>query len=236
MHTSDRPEGATLSLNEDEQLLEELKSKVASGVTWYLALLEAIGKWKQTEETINGKCYRYLIGGEAFDWILLVSRLSKELDGIIPENEKEDLIFNHKEPVFVSPDDFRRLIGPSKYKAFLNYYYGIEVEEALISAVEQEVRKEKKALGFLDPDEEEVTDEAFKRLYRNGFSALLKGYACEKGLPDINTFLLYEWKEFIYWLFQLRIRLNDKERCASDTKKALHEIHKQRSAGLLKVC
>lgn len=228
--------GATLSLSEDEQLLEELRGKVASGTHWYIALLETIGKWKQTEEYIDKKCYRYLIGGEAFDWILLVSRLSRELSGVIPENEKEDLIFKHKEPVFVSPADFKELIGSSKYKAFLNYYYGIEVEEALISAVEQEVRKEKKALGFLDPDEEEVSDEAFKRLYRNGFRALLKEYAVEKGLPYTNTFLLYEWKEFIYWLFQLRIRLNDRERCASDTKKALHEIHKQRSASLLKVC
>ena len=33
------------------------------------------------------------------------------------------------------------------------------------------MRKEKKALGFLEPDEEEITDEAFGRLYRKGFKS-----------------------------------------------------------------
>lgn len=232
MGASGKSEPEVLSTTEAEQLLEEMRSKVASGTHWYLALLETIGKWKQTEEEVGKNSYRYLIAGEAFDWLLLAARLSRELDGAVPEEEKEDLLFCGREPVSISPSDFKNLLGPSKYKSYLNYYYGIEVEEALIAAVEEEVRKEKKALGFLEPDEEKISDEAFSRLYKKGFESLLDEFRQEKGFPEKNIYLLYEWKEFIYWLFRLRLRLSDKARCASDTKKALIQIQKQRSGSL----
>ncbi len=221
-----------LSTTEAEQLLQEMRGKVAAGTHWYVALLETIGKWKQPEEAFQRNTYRYVIGGEAFDWLLLAARLSRELDGAVPEGEKEALLFCGREPVFISPSDFKSLLGPSKYKAYLNYYYGVEVEEALIAAVEEEVWKERKALGFLEPDEEKMTEEAFSRLYQKGFTPLLDEYREEKGFPEKDTFLLHEWKEFIYWLFRLRCRLSDKARCASDTKKALLQIQRQRSACL----
>lgn len=232
MNASCKLEPKELSTTEADQLLKEMRSKVASGTHWYLALLETIGKWNYPEEEIEKNRYRYLIGGEAFDWLLLAARLSRELDGAVPEEEKEDLLFDGREPISISPSDFKNLLGPSKYKTYLNYYYGVEVEEALISAVEEEVLKEKKALGFLKPDEEKITDESFKRLYKKGFNQLLKEYKEERGFTEKNTLLLYEWKEFIYWLFRLRLRLSDKARCASDTKKALLQIQKQRSASL----
>lgn len=232
MGASGKPEQETLSITETEELLRDMRSKVASGAHWYLAVLETIGKWKHPEEEVEKNIYRYLIGGEAFDLLLLAARLSKELDGLAPEQEKKELLFGGREPIFISPSEFKNLLGPIKYKAYLNYYYGIEVEEALISAVEEEVWKEKKALGFLEPDEERITDEAYERLYKKGYNSLFNEYKEERGFPEKNTLLLFEWKEFIYWLFSLRLRLNDKARCASDTKKALLQIQKQRSASL----
>lgn len=229
MGASGESEPKALFRTEAEQMLKEMQSKVASGTHWYLAILETIGKWKQAEEEVGRNLYRYLIGGEAFDWLLLAARLSREIDGVVPEEEKEGLLFGGREPVSISSSDFKNLLGPSKYKAYLNYYYGIEVEEALIGAVEEEVRKEKKSLGFLEPDEEKITDEAFRRLYKKGFEALLDEFRQEKGFPEKTTLWLYEWKEFVYGLFLLRLRLSDKARCASDTKKALIQIQKQRS-------
>ncbi len=232
MGASGKWEPEASSTTETEQLLKEMRSKVASGTHWYLALLETIGKWKQTEEEVGKNSYRYLIGGEAFDWLLLAARLSRELEGTVPEEEKEALLFGSREPISISTSDFKNLLGPSKYKSYLNYYYGIEVEESLIGAAEEEVRKEKKAQGFLEPDEEEITSEALRRLYKKGFKSLLDEFRQEKGFLGKTTFLLYEWKEFIYWLFLLRLRLSDKARCASDTKKALLQIQRQRSISL----
>ena len=57
--------------------IEHLKEAVASGQHWYLALLEAIGLWTLSEEVYRGQLRRYLIAGEAFDWLLLVERLGE---------------------------------------------------------------------------------------------------------------------------------------------------------------
>lgn len=230
MGAEGKDEPRELDITYAEQLFKEMRSKVASGTHWYLALLEAVGKWKYSDEEVEKNHYRYLIGGEAFDWLLLAARLSQELDGAVTEEEKESLFFSGIEPLSISSVDFKNIIGPSKYKTFLNYYYGVEVEEALINAVEEEVWKEKKAMGFLEPDEEKITDEAFRRLYQEGFYQLFREYKEERGFLEKDTFLLYEWKEFVYWLFRLRCRLSDKARCASDTKKALLQIQKHRSA------
>ena len=57
--------------------VDELKAAIAGGKHWYIALLEAIGLWTTAEETHNGRLYRYLIAGEAFDWLLLAERLQQ---------------------------------------------------------------------------------------------------------------------------------------------------------------
>lgn len=235
MDISEGTETRELSTTDIAELLKEMQEKVASGTHWYLALLETIGKWKFPEEEVARNIYRYLIGGEAFDWLLLVSRLSQELNGNIPQEEKEELLFHGREPLAVTQSDFKTFLGPARYKAYLNYYYGVEVEEALISAVEEEVMKEKKALGFTKLDEEKISDEAFKRLYHKGFNELLAEYRQEKALSEKAILMFYEWKEFIYWLFQLRCRFSDKARCASDTKKALQQMQKQRTASLYRM-
>ena len=65
-------------------------------------------------------------------------------------SEREDLLFKGKLPSAVSPVQFRELIGANKYKAYLNYWYGVIVEEALQLAVEEEIRKSYGSKGYLD--------------------------------------------------------------------------------------
>ena len=48
------------------------------GEPWYPALLTVIARWTASEETVDGVYYRYLIGGEAFDWLRLAQRLIEE--------------------------------------------------------------------------------------------------------------------------------------------------------------
>lgn len=203
----------------DQEVIEHLRCAIAGGKHWYIALLEAIGLWNSASEVQEGRRYNYLIAGEAFDWLVLAERLCEAVDGLLPENEKVALLFHGKPPLELAPVEFERLIGRSKYRHYLNYFYGVSVEEALVLAVQEEVRKERHSLGFRkDPEQ---FDEAYRRVYESTRAALLREFRSEKGYPDSELTSLSEMKEFAYWRFRYRLNHCDKARVASDTKKAL---------------
>ncbi|HWC30402.1 MAG TPA: hypothetical protein VG845_10005, partial [Dehalococcoidia bacterium] len=119
-----------------------MRQKIAEGEHWYVAVLKTMARWDQAEEVIDDRRYRYLVGGEAFDWLLLAERLVDELGGVVSPEEREALLFHGHPPLEVSDDEFQSLIGTPKYQAYLNYLYGVVVEEALQVAIEEEVAKE----------------------------------------------------------------------------------------------
>lgn len=206
----------------DTEAIRHLEQAITSGKHWYIALLEAIGLWKAAEETHNGRTYRYLIAGEAFDWLLLAERLCEEVDGLLPDDEKAALLFNGKPPLDLAIEKFKKLIGSSKYHQYLNYFYGITTEEALIWAVGEEVRKERRTLGL--NKEQDYDNEVYQRIYGATKAVLLKRFRREKGYPQLKSISLTELKEFTYWLFKYRLNHCDKARVASDTKKALTQL------------
>jgi hypothetical protein len=211
---------------DEKEAIEHLKQTMASGKHWYIALLEAIGLWTTAEEVLDGRKYRYLIANEAFDWLLLAERLCTEAEDLIPEKEKEDLLFHGKPPIELTDKEFRQLIGAAKYRSYLNYLYGITVEEALMLAVEQEVRKEQCLRAH--SSEKYVSDEAYRRIYGASHKELLARFRAEKGYPEQETIEFAQLKEFTYWLFKYRLKNCDRARVASDTKKALNELHSLR--------
>jgi hypothetical protein len=210
------------SAPDNSAAIECLKQAITGGQHWYIALLEAIGRWTQNEETLNGRHHQYLIDGEAFDWLLLAERLCESAEEIIPEDEKTALLFHGQPPLEISPERFKALIGSTKYSQYLNYFYGITVEEALVLAVQAEVRKEKRTLGY--KKETNLTDEVYQRIYGASQPVLLKRFRREKGYPQLKSISLTELKEFSYWLFKYRLKNCDKARIASDTKKALERL------------
>jgi hypothetical protein len=212
-------------LASDAEVIRCLEYAIASGKHWYLALLEAMGLWGSAEESHNGRVYRYLIDGEAFDWLLLAERLCEAVDGLLPVDEKGALLFHGKPPLELSPEQVKELIGSIKYHQYLNYFYGITVEKALILAVEEEVRKERLTLVY--SKEREATNEAYRRIYGANKVALLKRFRREKGYPQLKYIMLTELKEFTYWLFKYRLRQSDKAKVASDTRKALGQLKRQ---------
>ncbi|MBA7624400.1 hypothetical protein ES703_31807 [subsurface metagenome] len=203
----------------DGEAIRQLKEAIASGKHWYIALLEAIGLWQAAEEEVNGRKYQYLIADEAFDWLLLAERLCQEVDGLLPEDERMALLFHGKPPIELTADEFKKLIGGHKYHQYLNYFYGITAEEALVQAVEEEVRKERQALGR--NNEQDIADEVYHRIYGANQQELLRHFRREKKYPRRKSIGLAELKEFTYWLFKYRLKNCDKARVASDTKKAL---------------
>ena len=106
--------------------------------------------------------------------------------------------------------------------AILNYWYGVIVEEALQLAVEEEIRKSYASKGYLDNDS--FVEEAFVILYGKNYSELLQEFRREFKLTRRKKMSLTDLKEFIYWLFKLRINKWDPARVASDTRKGINML------------
>ncbi|MFC1950510.1 hypothetical protein ACFLWD_02470 [Chloroflexota bacterium] len=205
----------------DAEVIRYLEQAIIGGKHWYIALLEAIGLWKAAEETHNGRTYCYLIAGEAFDWLVLTERLCEAVDGLLPDDEKIALLFYGKPPLDLAIEKFKELVG-NKYHQYLNYFYGITIEEILIQSVQEEIRKERRISGL--NKEHDCDNEAYQRIYGTPKVALLKRFRQEKGYPQPKSINLTELKEFTYWLFKYRLEHCDKVKVASDTKKALDHL------------
>ncbi len=208
----------------DIEAIQHLKEAIAAGRHWYLALLEAIKLWASREEDYNGRHYCYLIDNEAFDWLVLAERLCEEINGLIPDKELIDLLFFDQAPIELTKNEFKELIGNAKYQAYLNYLYGILMEEILILTVTEEIRKRKRALGLNEGSG--TVDEAYQHIYGATQAELVNLFRKDKGYPRRKSINVAEVKEFTYWLFKQRLKRCDKSRVASDTKKALAKLHR----------
>ncbi len=210
-----------------EGAIAHLRESIEGGKHWYPSLLEAIGMWAAPEEVYKGKPLCYLIAGEAFDWLLLARRLCDSVNGLIPQREMEQLLGDGKPPIEISDEEFKRLVGGQKHGALLNYWYGVEVEGALVEALGQSIRKERTAAGLAS--KRDVSQIAFKRAYGSSKEALLEefGRGREGGVGDKLSGT--EAKEFTYWLFKYRLEKHDKAKVASDTKRGLQHLNRKAS-------
>lgn len=233
---------------EGARIIAELKCTVAAGEThWFFALMQAVREWPVPEETIGDRTYRFLVGGEAFDWLLLAERLCDEIEDLIPEDEREALLFHGRLPEHVDENDVERLLG-AKHRVHLNFVYGVRVEEALQLAVTQEVHKERFASRIWEKNGH-LDDEAFQRIYDatraelfaefrtdhrrsaaggrskkstrangNGHDVESPGRADELSVADLT--------EFTYWLFRRRVSGCEPARVASDTRKGVATLQR----------
>ena len=192
------------------------------GYPWPRALLEAVGLWTLPREEFQDRSYHYLIGGEALDWLALAERLYPEIEDFIPAADLERLLFEGSLPEDVTPEEFKEWMGANKHRAYLNYWYGVVVEEALQQAAEDDVRKREKARCY--PDHEDMVEEAFSHLYGKSRSSLLDEYRGEANIAWHSPLSLSDCKEFTYWLFKRRFNLWDPARVASDTRKGIRYL------------
>ena len=214
----------TAETTNSAETIDYLRQLIAAGEHWYIALLKSMARWSQAEEEIDGRSYRYLIGGEAFDYLVLAERLIEELDVYVDPRELDALLYHGQAPLEIEDEEFQNLIGTPKYQAYLNYLYGIVVEEALQLAVEEEIAKERH--GHVWSAGNAANEAMFARVYGKSEEDLLAEFRKEKNLapPDDETedsLLVPVLKEFTYWLFKYRVRMHDGARVASDTRKGL---------------
>jgi 8-oxo-dGTP pyrophosphatase MutT (NUDIX family) len=216
-----------LSAEEDEALAH-LRGALASGANWFTALVEAVALWQRQEEVVDGRRFRYLIDGEAFDWLLLAQRLCEAACDAIPQEEREVLLFFGRPPVKLGDGEFKKLIGSAKHRAHLNYLYGVIVEEALQLAVEEELHKERRCRAW--SGDRHDGESAFERVYGKPREELLAEFRRERSLPQGDSIAYADLKDFAYWLFKYRLRRCDPARVASDTRKALVQLSELEAA------
>lgn len=213
---------------QDQVAIDHLRRSLVSGLDWPTALLEAIAVWSAPEENHLGRHYTYFIAGEAFDLLLLAERLCHEVEDLLPNEEVEDLLFTGQFPASFDNARTRDLLGVDKYRGYLNFFYGVIVEESLLLAAEREVQKRNLSNGkqYLDP-----SDEAFVKVYRESKSTLLGQFREETAYSQTDSMSLAESREFTYWLFQRRLKSSDKAKIASDTRKGLLQLQRMKPEG-----
>jgi hypothetical protein len=204
--------------SEIRQIIAELRDAISvDGQHWFLALLTAVRSWPLPDEHIDGREYHYLIGGEAFDWLLLAERLLNEVADIVPEDEVEGLIFHERLPIELTEAEFQQLLG-AKHKAHLNFVYGVRVESAVMLAIAEDVRKDHASRTW---ENGHADEEAFTHIYGRPTAEMLAEFREAKGISDPEWLSLAELSEWRYWLFQYRVKNCDPARVASDTRKGL---------------
>ena len=196
------------------------------GEPWYAALLDVVARWVDAEELIDGINYRYLLAGEAFDWLLLAQRLLDAAGSRVPADEVERLLFQRRAPEGERDTDFARAIGPHKYRAHLNFEYGVVVEEVLLLAAEMELHKARPVEG---PRGEPADIQAYERVYGKPLQELLQLYRAESGCMAIDRVSQSDMQGFTYWCSKYRFRTGEPARVASDTRKALALLSRMES-------
>ena len=207
---------------DDVNPIEHMLSALRGGMDWPTAMLQAMAYWRAPQETIDGNRRNYFIGGEAFDWLLMAERLCEAAGDLIPADEQEALLFDGRFPDTFDAARFKELLGAHKHSGYLNYFYGVVVEEALQLAVEGEVHKRHISNG--NRYQSDFTEEAFARIYHKPLGELLAAFRGDMGYPETDALTLTQSKEFTYWLFKYRVRTSDKARVASDTRKGLAQL------------
>ncbi|MXZ90934.1 MAG: hypothetical protein F4W95_09970 [Chloroflexi bacterium] len=205
-----------------DEILLRLRMRAGREESWHVALLHAIGQWSHPNEHVHGRYWHYVIDGEALDWLTLAQRLCLEIPDAMPDRELEALLFHGQLPERVGPERFRRMVGPYRYTALLNFHYGVTVEEALQLLTEDAIRKNRLACCYQDSDD--LVEEAHRHLYGDTRAALALQFLDETGGSwgkDLESFSLASWHEFTYWLFKRRIRKWHPARIASDTRRGL---------------
>ena len=204
--------------------IDHLRDALEAGLDWPEPLLQAMSMWTVPEESYRRRVNTYFIAGEAFDWLLLAERLIAAVKNRVPASEREDLLFHGRFPPHFDASRLGGLLGVDKYRGYLNYHYGVTVEEALQLTAELELQKRDAANCLTDRDD--YTENAFRKLYRASRSELLKEFRRERGSANRRSIGLAESKEFTYWLFKRRLKVSDKPRVASDTRKGLDQLRR----------
>ena len=235
VHAGDDEAGPYIAVSV-EQVFDWLEDALRQQSTdWRTVILEAIGRWPLASEVVDGERYDYLLSGEAFDWKLLAQRIRHRLQATISDDEWGLWIGSPIPFGGLEEAEFTRVLGVEKHRAHLSYFYGVTVEQALQTAVGEEIAKRRVA-GGRAPNQESRED-AYLRLYGSSQMVLWHDFVSSKKAEDpenLNNLngeaSLNIMDDFTYWLFKKRMGRADPARVASDTRKGLAQLERMRQA------
>jgi len=207
---------------EVKDLIASLRSSIQKNNNWQYYLIKAMGQWPlASEEFKNGIKYDYLIFEEAFDWPLLARRLAMEFTDLV---DHDDVLSNLNSGKIIhefNQNEIHELFGTAKYRAYLNYWYGVVVEESLHQAANKMLQKDLFSRGFHD---KQIDGEAIlMHVYEQKNSVLMEEFFNLLGdkiavCPD----RLGVW--ILYFLFKMRVSKGEPTRVASDTSIAIQRL------------
>ena len=188
-----------------DKALNQLEQKILSGKHWYLALLETIASCVDEDS---------LIDGEALNLLGLARDIAPMTRGMVPDREIEDFL-QGKLPLELTGEELSEIIGEKKYSLYLNFFYGVVVESALINLTREELSRE----GFLLPVYG-TEEEAYLRIYGLSMRDMSDLFTKKHGRQPSR-------EELTYFAFKHRLAHAEKEKLASDTKRALLWLERQ---------
>ena len=205
MTSEANPSGA----NDAGRVLNDLSARVdAEPGKWRDHIFQAISRWSLPCEEIDDEPHVYFIAGEAFNWRRLAERLAWHITFLLNDDEESAMSeWLEDAHMFGGLEEaqFRRVLGHEKWRAFLNYFYGVTLERCLLLNIGARITKDRFAGGKRVNDD--MLDEAFVSLYEASEFELWMAFASESGLEARSsaTRTLAIDDEFTYWLFKRRI-------------------------------
>ena len=186
---------------------------------WAIDMMASMRTWDVSSEVVGKRKFTYLIGGEAFDYLSLLERLAVDAKINLKKTNLEELLFYGHLPSHSMKDEIKNHLGWKKYRAYLNYWYGVVIEQCLQYVVEIEVAKEFRAKGMIEPHD--LGDIVFHRLYGEESVLLFRKFCRDTKRAYKESLSVAELEEYTYWLSKYRFEESDQSRFASDTLKGL---------------
>ena len=214
------------------RLIDNLQKTIETHAdNWQTAFLETVAAWPIENERVYGETFHYFIGGEAFNWKRLAERIATQIDeeGSITLPAEKIFDWIESSGVFggIPENEFRRILGIDGWRAHLNHFYGVHIEQCLIAAIQARNHKRRYSAGL--PPSDESSDRAYLGLYEETEQDLWQLFIDENAdrLPDLiaespdetRTIALDE--EFTYWLFKRRIEYTLAPQIAAETQRGL---------------
>ena len=198
---------------------------------WQKTFIATIAAWPVENETVFGETFHYFIGGEAFNWKRLAERIATQLaaEGCDYPETREIFDWIATSGTFggLSEQEFRRILGVDGWRAHLNHFYGVHIEQCLLAALQSRIQKERYASGM--PPSDDASDRAYMGLYEDTEHELWQTFSHENSErlshlidasdDEYRSIALDE--EFTYWLFKRRIENTNAAQVAAETQRGL---------------
>ena len=202
---------------------ERYRAELALGTHWYLAALRAAGVWTLRSEIVRQRRLVYLIDGQALDLLLVIERLVTAGGGA-RRDELHRLLFHrraadpaHRRPSFATLWVRRAIRRTSRTST---------ASPSRRRCIARLSSRRPRPMRWTPPRAGEIHE----RIYGRSQAELLAAYAEERGENPPRRLAWPAYQSFIYWLFRLRVRTSVAPRIASDTRKALDFLRRQRGA------